>query len=97
MDIWYPTSKTLYGRPTREEIDAANVYHENLVKEEADAIMIILMVQSEDEESLKLFHDQGGHSLFVALALTNDENDHVDKVHRYFGHRSERRIWDLFS
>ena len=97
MDIWYPTSKTAYGKPTREEIDAANVYHENLVREEADAIMIILMVQSEDEESLKLFHDQVGHSVFVALALTNDENDHVDKVHRYFGHRSERRIWDLFS
>ena len=59
--------------------------------------MIILMVQSEDEESLKLFHDQVGHSVFVALALTNDENHQVDKVHRYFGHRSARRIWDLFS
>ena len=92
-----PLSNTAFRKPTREEIDAAKEYHENLVGEEADAIMIILMVQSEDEESLKLFHDQVGHSVFVALALTNDENDQVDKVHRYFGHRSGRRIWDLFS
>ena len=72
-------------------------YHENLLGDEADAIMIVLMVESEDEEALQVFHDEVGHSTFVALALSEDEKKQVDKVHKYFGHRSGRRIWDLFS
>ena len=55
------------------------------------------MVESEDEEALQLFHDEVGHSAFLSLALDKSEKEQVDKVHRYFGHRSGRRIWDLFS
>ena len=80
-----------------EEIRAAKEYHDNIVGEEADAIMIILMVESEDEKALELFHDEVGHSVFLSLALSQNEKDQVDKVHRYFGHRSGRRIWELFS
>ena len=43
-----------------EEVkDTAKDYHENIVGEEADAIMIILMLESEDEESLQILHDRG--------------------------------------
>ena len=59
--------------------------------------MIIFMVESEDEEALELFHDEVGHSVFLSLALSLNKKDQVDKVHRYFGHRSGRRIWELFS
>ena len=60
-------------------------------------LMIIFMVESEDEEALELFHDEVGHSVFLSLALSLNKKDQVDKVHRYFGHRSGRRIWELFS
>jgi hypothetical protein len=82
---------------TEEENDAAKEYHENIVGEEADAVMIILMLESEDAKSLQLLHDEVGHSIFVTLALNDDEKHQVDKIHRYFGHRSGRRIWDLLS
>ena len=80
-----------------DESDVAKEYHENLVGDEADAIMIILMTESEDYDALQLFHDEVGHSIFLSLALTQDEKEQVDKVHRYFSHRSGRRIWELFS
>ena len=80
-----------------DECDVAKEYHENLVGDEADAVMIILMTESEDDDALQLFHDEVGHSIFLSLALTQDEKEQVDKVHRYFGHQSGRRIWELFS
>ena len=38
------------------------------------------MVESEDEEALELFHDEVGHSVFLSLALSQNEKDQVDKV-----------------
>ena len=59
--------------------------------------MIILMVESEDEEALQVLHDEVGHSTFLALAISEDEKDQVDNVHFFCVHRSWQRIWDLFS
>ena len=64
--------------------------------DEADAVMIMVL-ESTDNEYIKKLHDEVGHSNFVALALTNEEEARVKKVHRYFGHCSSRRIWDLFA
>ena len=89
-----PLENTAFLQPTEEEIKAAREYHDNLVGEEADAIMVVLMVESEDENALKMFHDEVGHSVFLTIALANDEKDQVEKVHRYFGHRSAKRIWE---
>ena len=69
-----------------EESDAAKECHENIVGEEADAIMIILMLESEDAKSLHQLHDEVGHSIFVTLALNDNKKHQVDKIHRYFGH-----------
>ena len=92
-----PLEQIALLQPTEEELKAAREYHDNFVGEEADAIMIVLMAESEDENALKLFHDEVGHSVFLSIALAKDEKDQVEKVHRYFGHRSSKRIWDLFS
>ena len=92
-----PVKHAVIEKATNKKINAAKEYHENILGEEADAIMIILMVESEDEDALQLFHDEVGHSTFLSLALNQEEKDQVDKVHRYFGHRSGRRIWDLFA
>jgi hypothetical protein len=59
--------------------------------------MMVLLASTETEEDLKKLHDQIGHTIFATLALDDDEEKKVDKVHRYFGHRSGRRVWDLFS
>ena len=58
--------------------------------------MLTLFMNTETEDISKL-HQQIGHSAFATLALNAEEKAEVNKVHRYFGHRSGRRIWDLFS
>ena len=68
----------------------------NIKGEEADAVMMMVLECTDNEDIVKL-HDEIGHSIFVALGLTEDEDEQVKKVHRYFGHRSSRRIWDLFA
>ena len=65
----------------KEESVEDEEYHENLVGEEADAVMTILMVESEDENALHHFHNEVGHSVFLSLALNNNEKNQVDKVH----------------
>ena len=92
-----PLKNAALTKPTKEEMIAAKKYNENLVGEEADAVMTILMVESELKDDLDRFHDEVGHSVFLSLALSQNEKEQVDKVHRYFGHRSGRRIWDLLS
>ena len=68
----------------------------NIRGEEADAVMMMVLENTENED-IKRLHDEVGHSIFVALALTDDEKAQVKKVHRYFGHRSSRRVWELFA
>ena len=68
----------------------------NIKGEEADAVMWMIFEHS-DSESIKKIHDEIGHTTFVNIALNDDEEAHVKKVHRYFGHRSGRRVWDIFT
>ena len=68
----------------------------NIKGEEADAVMFMIL-ENADSEGIKKIHDEVGHRTFVNIALTEDEGAQVKKVHRYFGHRSGRRIWDIFA
>ena len=68
----------------------------NIRGDEANAVMVMILDTADNEEIRKL-HDKIGHATFLALALSDDEKAQVKKVHRYFGHRSSRRIWELFS
>ena len=70
------------------------ICEENLKGDEAEAVMLVLL---EDSDDLMKLHDEIGHAAFVGLALTNDEKTQVSKVHRYFGHRSGRRTWEMFA
>ena len=92
-----PLKEVAIRESDEEENDAAKEYIENILGDEADAIMIMVMLESEGAKSLQLLHDEVGHSIFVTLALNDDEKNQVDKIHRYFGHRSGRRIWDLLA
>ena len=96
VDMEIPLEKTQGGHfviPVRTVTgqDALNIRGD-----EADAVMFMVLGDTEKED-LKKLHDEVGHSAFLALALSDDEKAQVKKVHRYFGHRSSRRIWDLFS
>ena len=70
---------------------------ENITGEAADEVMLILLAEMENKEDIEKVHEEIGHDAFVWLALTADEETRVNKVHRYFGHRSGRRTWELFA
>ena len=38
-----------------------------------------------------------GHSNFLTMTLEDEEANEINKVHRYFGHRSGRKVWELFA
>ena len=59
--------------------------------------MLILLAESETNDDIENVHKEIGHAAFVGLALTLDEEKEVNKVHRYFGHKSGRRVWELFA
>jgi hypothetical protein len=69
----------------------------NIGGSEADAVMTVLFASLERDDELKRFHDTVSHGVFVEIALEEDEKLQVEKVHKYFGHRSGRRIWELFA
>ena len=54
---------------------------ENIKGHEAEAIMLILLANTEDD-AIEALHDQIGHSIFVSMALEEDEHKQVNKVHR---------------
>ena len=54
-------------------------------------------LENTDAMEMKTFHDEVGHNIFLSLALDDDEEAQVTKIHRYFGHRSSRRVWELFT
>ena len=69
----------------------------NVTSLEADRIMLLVFAEIENVDSVSNFHETIGHHTFVSLGLTDDEEAQVKKVHKYFGHRSGRRIWELFA
>ena len=38
-----------------------------------------------------------GHDNFLTMILEDNEAEEIKKVHRYFGHRNSRKIWELFA
>ena len=96
-DMEIPIVKTNGGHFVIPVKSVAGNDANNVKGDEADAVMIMMLEEKEDIEDIKEIHDLVGHSTFVALALTEDEETQVKKVHRYFGHRSSRRIWELFA
>ena len=70
-----------------EEVECVN----NVLGSEADAVMLLLLAECEEENDFAALHELIGHTTFVALALEEDEKKEVSKVHRYFGHKSGRR------
>ena len=64
---------------------------------EADVILMAILENSSDEPEIENLHDLIGHENFVALTLSEEERKDVIKAHRYFGHRSGRKIWEMFS
>ena len=70
---------------------------ENVTGVAADKVMIIALEESIDEHDINTVHDMMGHENFVYLTLTEDEEKEIVKAHRYFGHRSGRKICEMFS
>ena len=56
-----------------------------------------MLANTEDFNDMEALHNEIGHQTFVSLSMTEDEEAQVKKVHRYFGHRSGRRTWELFA
>ena len=96
VDMEIPIIPTQGGHFVIPVRSVAGIDAKNIIGDEADAVMMIVLERTDCEEMKKL-HDEVGHSTFVALGLSDDEETQVQKVHRYFGHRSSRRIWDLFA
>ena len=96
VDMEIPLKKTRGGHFVIPVKSIAGVDANNVKGEEADAVMLMVL-ESLDDKDVQSLHDEVGHSIFLALALTNDDEKQVKKVHRYFGQRSARRIWELFS
>jgi hypothetical protein len=94
MDI--PLEKTTGGHFVIPVRSVTGGNSQNIRGEEADAVMLMMLENTENDE-MQNFHDKVGHSIFVTLALNDDEKNQVHKVHRYFGHRSSKQIWELFA
>ena len=58
--------------------------------------MTVLFASLETDD-LERFHDTVSHNVFVEIALEEDDKVQIEKVHKYFGHRSGRRIWEMFA
>ena len=97
VDMEIPLKMTKGGHFVIPVRSIAGLDRNNVKGEEADAVMLMVL-ERVDEKAIKTLHDEVGHGIFLALlALTNEEEKHVNKAHRYFGHRSARRIWELFA
>ena len=92
VDMAIPLKKTRGGHFVIPVNSIAEVDRHNVKGEEADAVMLMVL-ESVDKKAIQQLHDEVGHTVFLALAMTNEEEKHVKKAHRYFGHRSARRIW----
>ena len=64
----------------------------NILGYEADAVMLALFSECDEEDEYWKLHEIMGHKNYVAMMLEEDEEKQIQKVHRYFGHRSPRRV-----
>ena len=96
VDMEIPLEKTKGGHFVITVRSVTGDDSKNIRGEEADALMLLVLDNTEDID-MKTFHDEVGHSIFLSLALGDNEKAQVKKVHRYFGHRSSKKIWELFS
>ena len=70
---------------------------DNIGGNEADAVMLVMLSECKTNEDVASMHELVGHSNFVTMALEKDEEKEVQKIHRYFGHKSSRKTWELFA
>ena len=67
--------------------------NDNNVKDiEADAVMLVLLADCKDDKDLWKLNDIMGHSNFITMMLDDGESKEIEKVHRYFGHKSGRKV-----
>ena len=59
--------------------------------------MTVMLATLESKNELETLHNEVGHNIFVTLAMEDNEKAQIMKVHKYFGHRSGRRLWELFA
>ena len=93
-----PLRKVAIGRDVADDTVDLDIPEEtsyNIKGDEAEVVMTVLLASLESEVDIETFHTEVGHEIFVKLALEDDEKAQVDKVHRYFGHRSGRRILEI--
>ena len=64
---------------------------------EADAVMLVMFDECSEENEIWKLHELMGHTNFLSMMLEDDEKKQVVKVHRYFGHRSGRKVWEIFA
>ena len=70
---------------------------DNVLGPEADAVMMVLMAECENDKEVEVLHEIMGYNSLITMLLDKEEEDEVKKVHRYFGHKSGRKVWDLFA
>ena len=70
---------------------------ESLSLDEETAVLLVSFAECESDEDVWRLHNLVGHEVFLNVLLDKNEEDEVMKVHRYFGHRSGRKIWELFA
>ena len=80
-----------------EQLFEENECNDDVNGVEADSVLLTAIENSADDEEIENLHNIIGHDNFVALTLNEDEKKEIMKAHRYFGHRSGRKIWEIFS
>ena len=86
-----------YVIPMVEFIEVTTVNHADIKSEEAEAVMTILFASADSKEELENIHNEVGHAKFNTNVLNDDEKNQIIKADKYFGHRSGRKIWELFA
>ena len=83
----------------QEYLDEENLEDEDGIVDgtEADEVMQVLFEAGETEDEYEKLHEELGHTIFTTFAISREEEKEILKVHKYFGHRSARKIWELFS
>ena len=84
------------GGASEQVLKMEPTHEDNIVNDEGFAVMLATLADCDSKEDYQKFHDIVGHNLFLTMALDDIEAKEVQKVHRYFGHRSGRKVWELF-
>ena len=80
-----------------EFVELTRDQNANIKNEEDEAVMTVTYDSVASREELENLHDQVGHKVFHEVSLNDDEENQLLKAHKYFGHRSGRKIWELFA